>query len=77
MTEITKLERGQTVKLIIENEASEIWCEVLLSNEDGEAILRGEYDDSQFYVRESGLDHDIDVFKEVAGRTSFVGTGRI
>jgi hypothetical protein len=77
MTDITELERGQTAKLIIENEASEIWCEVLLSNEDGEAILRGEYDDSQFYIRELDFDREIDVFKDIGTGTKLLGPGRI
>jgi len=78
MTEINELERGQTVKLIIENDQSEVWCEVLLSNEDGEAILREEYDTlRQYYIRESGFDHEIDVFEDKGNRTSPLGPGRI
>lgn len=69
MTEINKLRRGETIKLCMAND--ERWCQVLLANENDEAILQEDYNGNEYYIRKS--DGVVDVFRQKGKKTGYIG----
>jgi hypothetical protein len=76
MTQISELNRGETIKLKVEDEFA-VWCTVLLANEDNEAIVQQEYDSYKGYYIRGKPNSKVDIFQEKQDRTEFIGQGSI
>lgn len=76
MTQISELNRGETIKLETED-GTAVWCTVLLSNEDNEAIVQQEQGSYKgYYIRERP-NGKVGIFQEKQDGTEWIGQGSI